>query len=162
MFNRAGNFPSLSTDIMPPSHRWEETVADFSNRDLTFPTDRLDALGAVGKAFEIAHGYTFWYGMLQKYWDWSLLWVPMKIEPRRATDTYGAFPSWSWLSYDGQVLHAGYYRGALELQPLIDWRGFVTLWDGQRSYTMSGVQTPGGDNIYQGCPAGLMVFGKCS
>jgi hypothetical protein len=85
--------------------QWRKMVSLYSDRKLTFASDKLPALSGVAKAFADMLGDEYlagtWSGSMME----DLCWHPNKIPNGLAvkTDNYRA-PSWSWASVDMGVV----------------------------------------------------------
>lgn len=95
--------PRLSLGLSPASQQkiWRTWASNFSQRSLTFATDKLPALAGITQYYQDVTGCAPVVGM----WDRSLLGDLLWIRLRTAdTDDDGEsrwnvceFPSWSWL-----------------------------------------------------------------
>jgi len=166
--NRLGNYPPLTADFPPAPIQYEEILLNFSARNITFASDRLNAFSGVAKALHLLRGWKFSYGLPAELFDIGLLWTPgdPRAWPYPQYAAQGAdarFPSWSWLSYAGLVSHPVLHRST-PISSLVDW-GMATVWDGERSWNvqdggekMAGESGGGVDALMEGKPPGLLVF----
>jgi hypothetical protein len=116
-------------------------VHDFTRRNLSIPSDPLDAFTGLLTALEIVWDWRFMFAIPENVMDWALLWVPEDPVAVAASGketlplaTKYLFPSWSWLSHPG----ASYYLLELHSNPLrsyVDWSSTV-MWDGKRTRTL--------------------------
>lgn len=83
---------------------WMEIVEDYTNRDLSYPEDKL--LAILGVASELGNFWkdTYLAGMWRTALVHQLAWMRHRVPSRRymAPKQYRA-PSWSWASIDGPV-----------------------------------------------------------
>lgn len=84
-----------------PLRRFAQHVEAFSSRQLTYPSDKLNAFAGIQKAVARGMGDTeMWFGLPAAAFDWAILWQEWpQAEPRYQN----GFPSWSWAGFDGQV-----------------------------------------------------------
>jgi hypothetical protein len=81
---------------------WQDLVTQYTQRQLTYPRDKLPALAGLAKHFEAAGAGTYLYGLWLEAFETQLLWQnwgfnAQENRPREA-------PSWSWISAaDGGV-----------------------------------------------------------
>jgi hypothetical protein len=90
---------------------WIDIVYDYSDKDLTYPSDKLVALSGLASITDRGEGH-YLAGIFRHQLPYGLLWtyarVPGKAENFRIPyflalpETYRA-PSWSWASVDGGV-----------------------------------------------------------
>jgi Heterokaryon incompatibility protein (HET) len=113
---------------------WEQIVKDYSERQLTFPEDRLPAVAGI--ATELAEAWDDIY--LSGLWDSCLLnhltWRPSCEAAEISSKSYRA-PSWSWASILGGVEFAGLHLPSVEIldctvQPLIEGAPFGEIASG--------------------------------
>lgn len=103
-----GRGPHLKTDLSKRQrNRWFSIVEDYSERTLTFGTDKLPALsGLAHETFSIGDRYLA--GMWQRHLPLALLWRTRAIlwseSPPKRPPAYIA-PTWSWASIDGCVTY---------------------------------------------------------
>jgi hypothetical protein len=88
--------------------QWKDIVDNFTNRDLTFGTDRLVAISALGRRFGNANFQTeYLAGLWRQDLAAQLLWSPARLQLKSRPSTrqteYRA-PTWSWASIDGRIL----------------------------------------------------------
>ncbi|KAE8368143.1 hypothetical protein BDV27DRAFT_122844, partial [Aspergillus caelatus] len=81
-----------------PGEYWS-ALAQYTTRDLTFPSDILRAFTAVLRS--IYGDYTY-YGLPFQEIDDAVLWAPNKVTSAPTSKRHG-FPSWSWASHCGPV-----------------------------------------------------------
>lgn len=85
--------------------KWREIVEDYSNRHLTFQTDKLIALQGIATVFPSAHEDELLGGIWRNDLPGGLLWVtwdPFNSEP---TALEGV-PSWPWASIRGSIKYS--------------------------------------------------------
>ena len=93
---------SNSQDDM--EHFWKSMVYDYSNRQLTYQSDRLPAMSGVAAEIQNRTNSRYlaglWYDWLQSDLLWSTLWEVGKApEPKGPQE----MPSWSWASIRSRV-----------------------------------------------------------
>jgi hypothetical protein len=94
---------------------WELVVANYTQRRLTYATDKLPAFGGVAELFHRAwaeRAGRYIAGLWEKALPWDLLWTcqsrwgpdqrPKNDRPARRPTEYVA-PSWSWMSVNGPI-----------------------------------------------------------
>ncbi|PVH95302.1 HET-domain-containing protein, partial [Periconia macrospinosa] len=101
------------TDTIP--RRWsinilsyQRIVKSFTARELTFPSDVLDAFSGIALRMRPLFRSGFLYGLPQSELDYCLLWEPGGHIRRRCIDAgkeepKPIFPSWSWAGWIGPV-----------------------------------------------------------
>lgn len=89
-------------DRVAQSERWFDTLTDFTRRQLTVPSDKLPAIGAVAQKVGASLGEEYVLGCFKSHLPQALLWQyrdgPIKTEPKTASATSFVAPSWSWAS----------------------------------------------------------------
>ncbi|KAF7869890.1 hypothetical protein EAF04_004674 [Stromatinia cepivora] len=73
-------------------------VETYTARNLTYPSDIINALAGVLNTQGNAMNCDIFYGLPSAIFDMALLWQPCGKMVRR-----GGFPSWSWAGWQGQV-----------------------------------------------------------
>jgi hypothetical protein len=88
-------------EMLECHRRWYELVSAYSNRSLTYRTDRLRALAGLASSIGAATGMVNLAGLWEPTLTFDLLWAPTKTQCMLP----GPFvaPSWSWASVNGQV-----------------------------------------------------------
>ncbi|CAI4213521.1 unnamed protein product [Parascedosporium putredinis] len=100
---------------LQPVLTWEFIVREFTNRRLSFPTDKLPAIAGIARHLEKTRpGDSYLAGMWKSDMPWSLLWGPDQSSTRPAE--YRA-PSWSWASLDGSISCFGDTMGWWDEEP---------------------------------------------
>ncbi|KAL9116077.1 MAG: hypothetical protein Q9227_000446 [Pyrenula ochraceoflavens] len=120
-YNRVSVTPSSRCHPSPvPLHhcdykQWHRIIEDYSKRKLTRPSDRLPALSGLANTFGHSLQADYVAGIWSKTLIEGMLWRPQRpskrsvvLLPQPWLRTYDA-PSWSWASYEGEVLFGGYY-----------------------------------------------------
>ncbi|CZR61558.1 uncharacterized protein PAC_11455 [Phialocephala subalpina] len=107
-------------------------VNDYTRRQLSFPSDILIAFEGLGSVFSSRSGGRFFCGHPERYFDQSLLWIPVKgIHFVRRTSPISTThseqiqaPSWSWPGWEGRVNNlltaSTLYEGYHESIPLFE------------------------------------------
>ncbi|ORX96676.1 heterokaryon incompatibility protein-domain-containing protein, partial [Clohesyomyces aquaticus] len=105
-------FPALLADMeaMPFAKRlngdsdyhygWYEIIEDYSKRTLSYPGDKLAAVGGLAETFESLINDTYICGLWKSDLHRGLLWQSVSMSDIRGEN--GA-PSWSWASRDGSI-----------------------------------------------------------
>jgi len=100
--NNFGGQPANRKDISA----WHSAAEDYSNRNLSFPEDKLLEISGIADQFvkdavlDVDDRYLG--GLWGKALPGDLLWVC--LNPRKRPDKYRA-PSWSWAAVDGKILY---------------------------------------------------------
>ncbi|KAH7021513.1 heterokaryon incompatibility protein-domain-containing protein, partial [Microdochium trichocladiopsis] len=86
-----------------PIYTWHQYVAEFADRRLSVPTDKLPAMAGVAARFSHLFNLTYAAGLWREHFLSGLTWG-------RTTGTslvrrVDRAPSWSWASVDGQVAY---------------------------------------------------------
>ena len=113
----------------PDLHLYSKLVSIYNGRLLTYQTDGLNAFSAILHALGRSFQGGFLHGMPELFFDFAMLWKPLYPQKRRN----GPFPSWSWVSWEGNVAlsflkksHRLIYDGqdfgaAIEITPEVTW-----------------------------------------
>ncbi len=91
----------------PDLHQYSKLVGSYNNRLLTYQADALQAFSAILNVLSRSFPGGFCHGVPELYFDYGLLWRPNTPLRRRcadASDGSSAFPSWSWLGWEGNVV----------------------------------------------------------
>lgn len=78
----------------------EGMIQTYSERELTYPTDIYNAFAGVSRQLVYRLDTDLCHGVPTAYFDWFLLWLPLKDQTRRA-DPHPLAPSWSWAGWVG-------------------------------------------------------------
>ena len=82
---------------------WSTTVSYYTNRQLTFPSDRAVAIAGIARALQTAVGRKTKY--IAGLWSSGLLrWLLWETIDAEYPATYRA-PSWSWLAVNGNIFY---------------------------------------------------------
>ncbi|KAI1369879.1 HET-domain-containing protein [Xylaria arbuscula] len=92
-FNEGG---STTWDEDDDIRSYEGPVQNYSDRTLSFPSDVYNAFAGVAQRIRDLLGVDLCHGIPPSYFDWCLLWDPMKELTRRQ-----GTPSWSWSGWEG-------------------------------------------------------------
>ncbi|KAH8880816.1 HET-domain-containing protein [Thozetella sp. PMI_491] len=100
----------------PNFHRYSRLVALYTIRNLTYPEDSLDAFSGVSLAMAQTFRGGLITGLPQMVFDAALIWQPFNQLQRRevgyVTPEEAILPSWSWMSWRGNIqsesLQSGY------------------------------------------------------
>lgn len=84
---------------------WSNLVAEYSQREITFETDALDAAAGVMTNYGQGIQDSFVCGLpLSVLFEYSMLWYPFARVRRRSNLADGqGFPTWSWVGWVGLV-----------------------------------------------------------
>jgi hypothetical protein len=117
------------------TYSYEQALVEYTHRDISFPSDFLNAFEGVMAVLTDSMGTEFWQGLPEKYLDQALLWqLRGAYLRRRVRPTPGApssleplFPSWSWAGWESPVnLHD--YMAISQHRTEVDW--FIVRNDG--------------------------------
>lgn len=101
--------PSKNTHVWDVDRTWELTVRDFTNRNLSFPGDALDAVTGALQFFQSVTGREFLWGIPRRGFESNLLWsflaqpgrrTCMTTLPSTSLSRRVRYPSWSWLGWE--------------------------------------------------------------
>ena len=96
---------------------WNDLIKQYSQCDLTEPSDKLHAIAGIAKLFEEVTGDEYLAGIWKSRFTAMLDWRVYSPEPRRSL-AYRA-PSWSWAYVDSPVRPAGVSAQAESLVELV-------------------------------------------
>ncbi|KAI0156807.1 hypothetical protein GGR57DRAFT_462385 [Xylariaceae sp. FL1272] len=120
-FNLPLRQDSSSQDLL--SKEWTDFVRQYSGRNLTYPEkDKLAAISAIAQHFSAFFGEEYYAGHFLSQMPTDLVW--RHIEGRyRASSALRAkvhrrFPTWSWTSVDGEVIHIHHFHHDFEVSAL--------------------------------------------
>ena len=91
---------------------YESLVKHYSSRELSYPSDSLNAFSGILGAFSHSFGWRFISALPQDAWDLAILWRPLaggiELHPRhkacdQAWPWQGITPTWCWTSWAGNV-----------------------------------------------------------
>jgi Heterokaryon incompatibility protein (HET) len=121
----------------PDLHQYSKLVGSYNNRLLTYQSDALQAFSAIINALSRSFQGGFFYGVPELYFDFGLLWRPNTPCQRRTdadeSTVYPAFPSWSWVGWEGNVVLSCLKKShqllldtessspSIEIHPMIIW-----------------------------------------
>jgi len=83
--------------------RWYELVEQYSIRNLTFESDKLEALKGLPYFIQKETAFTYAAGLWLETMAFNLLWVVVGETEARSTALQ--IPTWSWASINGKVSH---------------------------------------------------------
>jgi hypothetical protein len=98
----------VQDDVQPLSsketlERWKTILQQYSQRQLTYPSDKLPALSGLASQYARLTDHKYLAGLWHEDLVQLLLWsMNPQIAPRPLPPHYRA-PSWSWASLDGEV-----------------------------------------------------------
>lgn len=75
----------------------EGFISDYSGLSLKFRSDIYHAFAGITRFFKIDMQANLYHGILDRFFDWFLLWQSHSSQTRRDDA-----PSWSWSGWDGQ------------------------------------------------------------
>ncbi|KAK3367858.1 heterokaryon incompatibility protein-domain-containing protein [Podospora didyma] len=108
---------SLGVDIdpWPNFHRYARLAALFTPRFLTYPEDVLDAFAGASAAFAQIYPGGMVTGMPAMVFDAALIWQPYhpleRRKPNVLPDREAILPSWSWVSWRGELHSEAWQSG---------------------------------------------------
>jgi hypothetical protein len=111
--NSRAAFPSLTSppcrsdlrrvnyeDSEQAFEEYSGVIEDYGDKELTLPSDILNAFDGVMKVFRHTMQTQFISGLPEQWFDRALLWSPGNPHIRRVTECPGnPFPSWSWCGW---------------------------------------------------------------
>lgn len=107
---------------------WYNVLADYTNRNLTFPSDKLVAISGIANVVGSFMRDDYFAGLWRKSLPQSLLWSPYDEEDlpnpgyTATPSTQYRAPSWSWASVDSRI--SSFLCRAVPSQPI-----FATVLD---------------------------------
>jgi hypothetical protein len=91
---------------------WLTLIQGYSAASLSIPSDRLPALAALAAIFRNETGFDYVAGHWLQFLPITLLWCHSEAKKIvRMLPSRQRFPSWSWASVEGAILHYGLWRG---------------------------------------------------
>jgi hypothetical protein len=94
--------PHFGSDDTEKIYLWKTVVQQYTDRDLTVPDDRLDAIIGIVCELETLWRHECIYGLWKKWFIELLAWYKPNDERERTRHIERA-PSWSWASLNGVV-----------------------------------------------------------
>ncbi|KAF2493877.1 HET-domain-containing protein [Lophium mytilinum] len=94
---------------------WLQAVNDFSDRDITFVSDRLPALAGIATVFHESFSWTYVAGLWKEWLLHCLCWKSDYRDPILPDRLQPLAPSFSWASSQSSVL---YDRAGMYLEPV--------------------------------------------
>ena len=95
--------PLTQDEMKTLQYAWTETVAEYSQRALTLPEDKLVAFAPIAELFQRAWRAEYLAGLWRETLIDDLLWYKNSGTRLGRPDKYRA-PSWSWAAIDGRVM----------------------------------------------------------
>ncbi|RYP82544.1 hypothetical protein DL769_001650 [Monosporascus sp. CRB-8-3] len=84
--------------------RWEEMVAEYTKRELTFPSDRLPAFSGMASEMATALGMKYCAGLWEETLPLGLLWERSLVSDKTPVLAHmRPAPSWSWAALNAPV-----------------------------------------------------------
>ncbi len=118
----------------PDLERWADMVEDYNKRKLTFDRDVIDAFAGTSSVFNSCFSGGILWGIPEMFFDYCLVWSPMKVLRRREYNhalSEHTFPSWSWVAWEGDIIlvaappilhnHPQIDNQLIQIQPLARW-----------------------------------------
>lgn len=100
--------------------RWYQILEEHSNRDLSYPADRLPALAGIAREYYSYFPGDYLAGLWAAQLPANLMWSPRPglrkgtaLHSSNLSGTHHKLPSWSWAVYDGFV-HQDLVMGLVE------------------------------------------------
>ena len=88
-------------------------VPQYTQRDLTYSSDILNAFKGIEGVMKQTMRTHFWYGLPEKFLDAALLWTLVGPHKKREVTIKGFheshFPSWTWAGWDSEVELGSYF-----------------------------------------------------
>ncbi|KAH6614061.1 heterokaryon incompatibility protein-domain-containing protein [Boeremia exigua] len=130
-----------------PIRQYLKFVQLYTQRELTYSTDRLAAFSAIAARLSKSLNNTFCAGLPASHFDFALLWTPSKQQPRASPARIPSFASWAWAGWtDGSEYSYSTLEGVLvnmhewlTSRTWIDWymvkpsESPSLVWDGTHS-----------------------------
>lgn len=98
--------PFFGSDDTEKIYLWKTVVQQYTERDLTVPSDRLDAIMGIVCELETLWRHECVYGIWKRWFIELLAWYKPYSE-REKTRHVERAPSWSWASLNGVVKYKG-------------------------------------------------------
>jgi hypothetical protein len=102
-----------------PLRRYSQFVGAYTRRQLTYPSDILNAFMGIAKAMAASMASTrMFYATPAVVFDWAILWtghLTLKNLKR-----YPEFPSWAWAGWQGEISMAGDIYSAFDQHWLLE------------------------------------------
>lgn len=125
-------------ELWPDVRQYIEMVHEYTNRELTFPTDGLRAIAGLITVWNRSFHGGFICGLPQMFFDDALLWQQYSGLQRRISKRcdgdQNVLPSWSWAGWQGRIeisrwasqwdyLSLNFHQGALvwKLTSTVKW-----------------------------------------
>ncbi|KAF9770351.1 hypothetical protein IL306_012124 [Fusarium sp. DS 682] len=103
---------------------WYQMVTNYSNRNLTYQTDKWNAIAGLTDMFIKQTGYTYLAGLWEEDLANGLMW---EAKIRGVTREPGSIPTWSWLSVKGGIKGYGHITLTVSMIELVEsdiqWKG---------------------------------------
>ncbi|KAG4286055.1 hypothetical protein FPRO06_07315 [Fusarium proliferatum] len=103
---------------------WYRMVTNYSSRDLTYQSDKWNAIAGLTEMFRNLTGYTYLVGLWEEDLANGLVW---EAKMRGVIRESGSIPSWSWMSVKGGIkgyVHTTPMTSMIELlQSDLQWEG---------------------------------------
>jgi len=82
---------------------WISRICDYTERDVTLPTDRILAIASVAEKVGKLTNATYLAGLWAGSLPWMLMWSMKDRDTRPPRPTVYQGPSWSWTAVSGQI-----------------------------------------------------------
>ncbi|KPM46312.1 hypothetical protein AK830_g132 [Neonectria ditissima] len=103
---------------------WYQMVTNYSNRNLTYQSDKRNAIAGLTDMFAKHTGYQYLAGLWAEDLANGLMW---EATSRGVIREPGSIPSWSWLSVKGAIKGYGYKSPTVSMIELLEvdqqWEG---------------------------------------
>lgn len=110
---------------------YENALSEYTYRDVSFPTDILNAFAGIQSVLAQAMETSFFQGLPEIFFDYALCWVPKGAYNRRKSFAVQAdfslfdpsnplFPSWSWAGWETPV-NLGFWMASWAYRSEMDW-----------------------------------------
>jgi hypothetical protein len=118
--NTLNRNPNSKTAKLATLRLWQSAVMDFSDREISFESDRLVAISGVAQQLAPYIGGAYYAGMWERNFIAEMTWRSkhhyhprLSKRPWRPAETNHKAPSWSWLAVNGPVNYQSYINNPL-------------------------------------------------
>jgi len=101
---------------------WPEVAQQYSSRLFSDPTDRFLALQGVQKLYSATNKEKFILGLRSSAFAKDLLWTWELGRMGRCSNFTSNLPTWSWLSYNGEISYGKKSNDDLTESEALSWR----------------------------------------
>ncbi|MCJ1406018.1 hypothetical protein MMC19_000083 [Ptychographa xylographoides] len=130
---------------------YTQVIGDYSKRQLSYPSDALNATRGILADYESALNARFFWGLPVDQFQEALAWRPFGQERCHVQRRRSGFPSWSWTSYPGPV---SFIYSAMSFCKRYQ---FFAPFVKDRPYVVD-ISTPNPDNLLEMEHQAVLVF----